>query len=202
MTEPSALPPLNSANPAAVPASLEITTSADSTAGEPVLAAPAAIFPQTGRLMGVDYGTKRLGFAVCNFEQTIASPVENYTRQNLAVDEKCIKRLVADYRIVGLVVGLPVHLSGDDSQKSRESRAFGEWLGMLTHLPVTYADERYSSLFAEQHLMSVQFTKKKRQARMDMLAAQVILQGYLDGRRTEKPGALSDLPKRGWGPSD
>ena len=82
-------------------------------------ATPEPTVPMTGRLLGVDFGTKRLGFAVCNSEQTMASPVENYTRQTPAVDAKCITRLVSEYRIVGLVVGLPVHLSGNESQKSR-----------------------------------------------------------------------------------
>jgi putative Holliday junction resolvase len=149
-------------------------------------------FPKRGRLLGVDYGTKRLGFAVCTEDQTIASPIENYTRQNLVVDAKCVKRLVSEYRVVGLVVGLPVHMSGDESKKSLESRQFGDWLQQLTNLPVTYADERYSSMFAEQFLVGASYSKKKRQSRLDMLAAQVILQGYLDGRRTEKPAAMSD----------
>lgn len=163
---------------------------------EPVKTAPVeppvSEVPAIGRLLGVDYGTKRLGFAVCNAEQTIASPVENYTRQTLVIDAKCVQRLVSEYRIVGLVVGLPVHLSGQDSQKSRESRAFGEWLRQITHLPVAFTDERYSSSFAEEHLMSFSFTKKKRKARLDMLAAQVILQGFLESQRGSEPGALSD----------
>ncbi len=159
---------------------------------EPVPESPESTVPTTGRLLGVDFGTKRLGFAVCNSEQTIASPVENYTRQAPTVDAKCVLRLVSEYRIVGLVVGLPVHLSGNESQKSRESKAFGGWLQEVTRLPIAYADERYSSAFAEEHLMSMSFTKKKRNARLDMLAAQYILQGYIEGKRNADPGALSD----------
>jgi putative Holliday junction resolvase len=87
---------------------------------------------------------------------------------------------------------LPVHLSGNESQKSRESKAFGAWLQDVTKLPIAYADERYSSAFAEEHLMSMSFTKKKRKARLDMLAAQAILQGYIEGKRHDDPGALSD----------
>ena len=153
---------------------------------------PEPSVPVSGRLMAVDYGTKRLGFAVSNAEQTIASPVENYTRQTLAIDAKCVQRLVSEYRIVGLVVGLPVHLSGQDSQKSLQARAFGTWLNQVTNLPVVYSDERYSSSFAEEHLMSLSFTKKKRKARLDMLAAQVILQGFIEGKRNADPGALAD----------
>ena len=156
------------------------------------LNASQPVVPTAGRLLGVDFGTKRLGFAVCNAEQTIASPVENYTRQTPDIDAKCVLRLISEYRIVGLVVGLPVHLSGQESQKSRESRAFGSWLQQVTKLPVVYTDERYSSSFAEDHLMSMSFTKKKRKARLDMLAAQVILQGFIEGHRNAEPGALAD----------
>lgn len=173
--------------------------SADITTNAPVAADPGSPksssdepFPKSGRLLGVDYGTKRLGFAICNADQTIASPLENYTRQNQPVDAKCVKRLVSEYRVVGFVVGLPVHMSGDESPKSLESRGFGTWLQQLTGLPVTYADERYSSMFAEQFLVGASFSKKKRQSRLDMLAAQVILQGYLEGRRTAKPSSLRD----------
>jgi putative Holliday junction resolvase len=148
-------------------------------------------FPAVGRLLGIDYGTKRLGIAVSNAEQTIASPLENYTRQGTEQDARYLRRLVDEYRAVGLIVGLPVHMSGDEGGKAREARSFGAWLGRATGLPVRFGDERYSSLIAEQHLMNAELTKKKRKARLDMLAAQLILQGYLERlNKTEPPGPM------------
>jgi len=143
-------------------------------------------FPTRGRLLGFDYGTKRLGIAVSNADQTIASPLENYTRQGTDQDSRHIRRLVEEYSAVGLVVGLPVHMSGDEGGKAREAREFGTWLSRITGLPVRYADERYSSLIAEQLLIGAEFTSKKRKARLDMLAAQYILQGFLENRDADE----------------
>lgn len=148
-------------------------------------------FPARGRLLGIDFGTRRLGFAVCNLEQTIASPVANYTRSSLELDARRLRQIVAEYSAVGLVVGLPVHMSGDEGGKAREARTFGAWASAVTGLPVRYGDERYSSLIAEQRLLDAELSMKKRKARLDMLAAQHILQGYLDrSDRTATPGPL------------
>jgi putative Holliday junction resolvase len=148
-------------------------------------------FPTVGRLLGIDYGTKRLGIAVTNQEQTIASPLENYTRQGVEQDARYLRRVIQEYRATGLIVGLPVHMSGDEGGKAREARAFGQWLFLETGLPVRFGDERFSSLIAEQHLLNAELSKKKRKARLDMLAAQLILQAYLDRtHKTEPPGPM------------
>ena len=151
--------------------------------------------PREGRLAGVDYGTVRIGVAICNAEQTLASPLENYNRRNQKKDAEFFQQLVEEERLVGFVVGLPVHLSGDESQKSIEAREFGKWLQELTGLPVTYYDERFTSVIAEEYLMSAELTKKKRKARLDKLAAQILLTSYLESNRdqsTKKPQALDD----------
>jgi putative Holliday junction resolvase len=82
--------------------------------------------------------------------------------------------------VTGIVVGLPVHGSGQEGQKAREARQFGAWLRAITHLPVTYWDERFTTLEAERHLLDAGLTKKRRQARLDKVAAQILLQSYLD----------------------
>ena len=154
------------------------------TESEPVIKSRPPVdpdgFPNEGALLGIDYGTKRLGFAVANPDQTIASGVENFTRQNPQVDAEKIVALCRDYRIRGLVVGLPVHMSGDESTKSTQCRRFGRQASAITGLPVRYWDERHTSMMAETILMSAELTKKRRKARTDMLAAQLMLQDYLD----------------------
>ncbi|MCA9161234.1 MAG: Holliday junction resolvase RuvX, partial [Planctomycetales bacterium] len=82
-------------------------------------------------------------------------------------------------------VGLPVHMSGDESEKSQEARRYAKWLSRLTDLPVAFQDERYSSLMAESMLLQADFTKKQRMARIDKLAAQILLQNFIDARRTD-----------------
>lgn len=149
---------------------------------------PADDFPRQGRLLGIDFGTKRVGVAVSSPDQTIASPLENYTRRSEVHDATHFRRLAEEYRAVGLVVGLPVHLSGDEGGKAREARAYGTWLSATTGLPVRYWDERYTSLTAESYLFAAEMTKKQRKARLDMLAAQILLQAFLDAPdREQKP---------------
>jgi putative pre-16S rRNA nuclease len=150
-------------------------------------AAPA--IPTEGRLLGLDYGHVRVGVAVSTPEQNIASPLENYTRGSDAADADFLRRIVDEYRIAGLVVGLPVHMSGDESESSRLAREFGAWVGRVTGLPVAFWDERFTSSLAEAHLLSARLSKKKRAARRDKLAATFLLQSYLDAddRGRERP---------------
>ena len=102
-------------------------------------------FPRKGRLAGIDYGSVRIGVAVTDPEQRLASPLENYTRRETAADAAWLKGLAADERLVGFVIGLPVHTDGNESRKSSEVREFGKWVADLTGLPVRYFDERYTS---------------------------------------------------------
>ncbi len=147
--------------------------------------------PRSGRLVGIDFGTVRIGVAITDPDQRLASPLENYTRRGTAADADWIKRLVAAERIAGFVVGLPVYASGDESQKSREARQFAEWLAGQTGLPVRLFDERYTTANAEAALLAAGLTSKRRKARLDKLAAQILLAAYLESPRTEgEPGAL------------
>jgi putative Holliday junction resolvase len=140
--------------------------------------------PRTGRLAAIDYGTVRLGVAITDPNQRLASPLENYSRRGAAADAKWLVELVNGERIVGIVIGLPIHISGDESQKSREARAFGKWVGDLTGLPVAFFDERYTSAQAEALLLDAELTKKRRKQRLDKLAAQILLAAYLESSRT------------------
>jgi putative Holliday junction resolvase len=151
----------------------------------------AAEFPTRGRLLGLDFGTKRLGLALSNPEQTIATPLETHLRRDARQDEKHLQRIVREYGIVGLVVGLPVHMSGEEGEKAREARAFGQWASKAANRPVCFTDERYTTVMADEHLHAAGLSPKKRQALRDKLAAQILLQGYLDGHdRGQTPGAL------------
>ena len=147
--------------------------------------------PQQGRLAAIDYGTVRIGVAITDPQQRLASPLENYTRRDLAADAAWIKKLAETERIAGFVVGLPVHTSGEESQKSAEARRFGAWLAETTQLPVRYFDERFTSAHAEALLLDAGLTKKQRKERLDKLAAQILLAAYLESTRTEgEPGGL------------
>jgi putative Holliday junction resolvase len=147
----------------------------------------------SGRVAAVDYGTVRIGIAVSDARRTIASPFENYTRRGPQADGDFFRRLAAEESIALFVVGLPVHLDGRESGKSREAREFGKWLGELTGKPVEYFDERFTSAEAEKYLGAAEFTKKQRKARLDKLAAQILLVAYLEsGGNTEGTSGLDD----------
>jgi putative Holliday junction resolvase len=146
-------------------------------------AAEISDFPREGRLLGLDYGQRRIGVAVSTPEQTIASALLVIHRANEDADREQLRKLVAENRIVGLVVGLPVLLSGEEGESARRAREFGTWAATATGLPVRFWDERFSSSFADDVLREAGLKKQKAKDRRDMLAAQSFLQSYLDSRR-------------------
>jgi putative Holliday junction resolvase len=153
--------------------------------------------PRTGRLAAIDYGTVRLGVAITDPDQRLASPLENYTRRDLQADAKWLSQLANREHVIGLVIGLPVHTSGCESQKSAEARQFGQWVSKVTGLPVRFFDERFTSANAEALLLDAQITKKRRKERLDKVAAQILLTAYLESSRREaEPGALDDPSPR------
>lgn len=137
-------------------------------------------FPKQGRLLGLDYGSKRVGVAISDSEQKIAAPVCVIQRSSAQGDGRALSRIVEENTPVGLVVGLPVYTSGDEGTQAKRAREFGLWASRQLQLPLTFWDERHSSTIAEGYLIDVGFSEKKRRARLDALAAQVMLQAYLD----------------------
>ena len=110
--------------------------------------------PSQGCLLGIDFGTKRVGFAICDDRQVIVIPLETSERTVEAVEAKHLQQIVEDYRIRGLVIGLPVHMSGDESRGTHLVRRYGDWARSVTGLPVAYWDERFSSATADVRLMA------------------------------------------------
>lgn len=159
--------------------------------------APAALpdfqLPETGRVAGVDFGTVRIGIAVCDPDRTIASPWENYTRRSPRLDAQFFRQLVTEDRIVLFVVGLPVYPSGDESEKSLQARQFGKWLWETTQIPVVFFDERYSSKFADELMGMAALTQKQRKARRDKLAAYVILSSWLGANQKSRQNSTENL---------
>lgn len=145
-----------------------------------------------GRLLGVDFGSVRVGLAVCDAERRLASPLGTWTRRGPGPDAAYLRELVAAEDICRLVVGLPVHTDGREGVKAREARAFGQWLAAVTGLPVLFWDERFTTVEAEEHLRAAGLTNKRRRSRRDRVAAQILLQSYLDaGCPAERtPGPL------------
>jgi len=136
--------------------------------------------PSEGALLGLDYGTKRLGIAICNSDQTVAVPVETWQVRSPDKDLKHLRELIADYRAVGIVLGLPIRTDGTEGTAAAAVRIFGDWVAGATGLPLVYVDERYSSAEAELLIWRRGESPSKRKQPLDSLAAHVILQSYLD----------------------
>jgi putative Holliday junction resolvase len=146
------------------------------------------------RIAGIDYGTKRIGIAMADKSVGIAGPFQTYSRVSESADATYFRNLAERESIDRFVVGLPVHLDGRESQKSAEARQFGKWLHELTSIPVEYFDERFTTSEAEAILEFGDLTKKKRQARRDQLAAQIMLTAYLEAgaKGEDSPESIDD----------
>ncbi len=136
--------------------------------------------PSHGALLGLDFGTKRMGVAVCNSDQTVAVPVETWLVRNPKQDAKHLLELIDDYRAVGFVIGLPIRTNGEEGTAAALVRQFGDWVARSTSLPHVFVDERYSSAEAELLIWSRGESPSKGTKPLDSLAAKIILQSYLD----------------------
>ncbi len=139
-------------------------------------------FPIEGRLAGIDFGLARIGVAICDPGQQFSSPLEIYHCRNEKLDGEYFERLVDREELVGFVVGLPLHLSGDESEMSKAAREFGQWAHELTRLPIQFIDERFTTAMAREILGGTNLSGKKRKAQLDKLAAQILLAAFLEKR--------------------
>lgn len=142
-----------------------------------------------GRVLGLDFGLRRVGAALSDPERSIATPLETRERRDPRQDARHYKRLVEDEEIDRIVIGLPVHTSGREGDIAAKAREWGAWLHSVTGLPVYYHDERYSSALADEVLIGSGVKRQKRKGLRDMLAARILLQDYLDAGcpETESP---------------
>jgi putative holliday junction resolvase len=147
-------------------------------------------------ILGIDFGTRRIGAAISDPGRTIAFPLEMHERRGADGDARHYRELVKENDIDRIVVGLPLHTSGREGQLAVSARSFGKWLASVTERPVFYFDERYTTVEAEHRLLDAGLTRQKRKALRDKLAAQIMLQSYLDAGcpEIEAVGApLADL---------
>ena len=144
-----------------------------------------ANLPCSGRLLAVDVGEKRLGVAVCDEMQTLASPLMVLVRRSKNEDVERFRRVVAEQVAVGLVVGHPLNADGSAGSQARQAARDGHRLANTIGLPIVLWDEYGSSQEAAERLAHA--SKARRRAPLDAEAAAVILQGYLD-RSVESSG--------------
>lgn len=134
------------------------------------------------RAMGLDVGTKTVGVAVSDELELTAQPVTTVRRTSTREDLLALERLVRERQVTQLVVGLPLHMSGEEGERAAASRKLGDALSAATGVPVLYWDERLTTVAAQRALLESDVSRKKRKEVVDQVAAVLILQGWLDAR--------------------
>ncbi len=136
----------------------------------------------TGRILALDVGDRRIGIALSDEMQWIATPHSVYTRVGYGPDVKHIRRLYEENAAVLIVCGLPRNMDGSVGFQAEKVEAFAEQL-RAAGLPVAFQDERLSTVSAHQALIEGGMRRDDRKGMVDKVAAAVILQAYLDSRR-------------------
>lgn len=132
------------------------------------------------RIMGLDYGERRIGIAISDPLGWTAQPHSTLVRSNEQADMNYLKDLCVKYQIERIVIGLPLNMNGSLGPKALEVQAFGDHLAAELKIPVEYSDERLSTVSAEKALLQADVSRRKRKKVIDKLAAVTILQSYLD----------------------
>ena len=136
--------------------------------------------PPKGRLLGLDLGTKTIGLALSDVERRIASPLRTLVRAPFRKNAAELIGVLAEFEIVGLVLGLPLDLDGRDTPRSQSTRAFARNLCAEIAAPIGFWDERFSTAAVNRSLIENDVSRKRRAEVIDRMAAAYILQGALD----------------------
>ena len=135
------------------------------------------------RIMGLDFGTVRIGVAISDELLLTAQGQETIRRSELQKDLAKINELVSSNGVVEIIVGLPISMNGTHSAKTKEAIEFIEVLTKAVTVPVKAWDERLTSVQAERAMLEADISRAKRRKASDRLASQFILQSYLDSRK-------------------
>ena len=139
-----------------------------------------ASIPPTGALAGLDLGTVTIGVAISDGLRNVATPVETIKRKKFGLDAARLLEIAKARQITGIVLGLPRNMDGSEGPRAQSTRAFARNLERLTDLPITFWDERLSTVAAERALLEADTSRARRAEVIDHVAAGYILQGFLD----------------------
>jgi putative Holliday junction resolvase len=140
----------------------------------------AALMPAFGAVAGLDLGTKTIGVAVSDSMRSVASPLSTIRREKFTLDVAQLLKIITAREIKGIVLGLPINMDGSEGPRCQSTRAFARNLEKLTPLPISYWDERLSTVAAERAMLEADMSRKRRAEVIDHVAAGYILQGALD----------------------
>lgn len=137
------------------------------------------------RYLGVDLGTKRIGLAIADLDTRIASPVcMIQAKGSIEQDARAIAEVAAEYGAKNVVVGLPLNMDGTEGPQAKLSKSLAAMLTSLAGLTVYLHDERLTSHAADARLIDRDLTRKKKKARQDAVAAQILLESFLCSRES------------------
>lgn len=132
------------------------------------------------RIMALDVGSRTIGIACSDALLMTAQGIETIRRTSLENDFNRLRELISEYEVHVLVVGMPKNMNGTKGERAEKTEEFVEKMKAVIDLPVTFWDERLSTVMAERQLIAADVSRKKRKGVIDKMAAVVILQGYLD----------------------
>jgi putative holliday junction resolvase len=140
------------------------------------------------RVLGIDPGSVRIGLALSDPSGTIAQPLSVLRRRSLPEDLQALRRICEEQAVDRIVVGLPRQMDGRLAAAAQNAQAFGDALEQATGRPVSYWDERLTTVAAERHLLAQGVRRAKRRADVDRIAAALLLQAFLDYQGRKDPG--------------
>ena len=135
------------------------------------------------KITGLDVGQARIGIAISDEMEILASSVESYhCKGDIETDARAVSEKLIELGAQKIVIGLPKNMNGTEGPAAEKCRAFGEMLGKFLDIEQVYSDERLTTVQAQRTLIGANVSRKKRKNVVDKLAAQLILQNYLDAQ--------------------
>ena len=138
---------------------------------------------ELGRVLALDVGERRIGVALSDPTRTLASPLTTLRAEPRARAMAELAKLAHDYEVAEVVVGLPLTLSGEIGPQAKLVQEFADALGQQLGRPMRLFDERLTSVAAERMMLDLGLKPEQRKARIDEVAASIILQDFLDSQR-------------------
>lgn len=135
------------------------------------------------RVLGLDVGERRIGVAVSDALGLTAQQVTVLERRQAASDIEAVCDVVKQHAVTQVVVGLPLTLKGERGAQAQRVMAFGDLLRRASGLPIEWIDERFTTAQGQHALTAAGTSRRRRQQVIDQVAAQLILQAYLDAKR-------------------
>ena len=139
-----------------------------------------------GPLLGIDLGEKRVGLSISDRTQSIASNYATLPKKKFSLFSLDLQSIICKEGICGIIIGLPLNMDGSEGPKCQSTRDFAKNFSNIVKLPITFWDERLTTVAAERSLLLADLSRKKRRRVIDSVAAVLILQNVLDRFSNER----------------